>query len=350
MEELTRILPLEKDAGVAHMLEQPLVASRKAQAADTIRSCVGPEGLFASGGLSTYSFEYWTRDMCFSHEAAELLGFAEKVDKHIERIISLSREGHVPTLYFSRPRRFSSSAKFTDQIDNELMVLYLMKLKGRLEKQEEIWKHVQSRFGRDGFVYGRDWRDGMNIYKDKATFHNQVLLHRICPDSMREELQKRIDNVFWLPERGHYADFIDEDGRRSARFDALGHALAILNDVVPRTRLGSILKNFRGALSKHGYVNIVPPYPKSACGMWSLMPNNLYQNGGVWGLVQGHVILAHLSLGMIEEAAVQFWVMTKWEGFHEWYHPDTGRPKGSRNQLWTAALWLNCLDALQKIA
>jgi len=53
---------------------------------------------------------------------------------------------------------------------------------------------------------------------------------------------------------------------------------------------------------------------------------------------------------MTDMAVDQFWTMTKWNGFHEWYHPKTGQPKGSSNQLWTAALWLKCYAALKGVA
>lgn len=339
----------EEDTIVDHILEQTLVISKEHQAVDTVRSCLGPDGVFASGGLSTYSFEYWTRDMCFSHETIDSLGFADNVDRHIDKIISLSKDGQVPTLFFGRPRRLSSSAKFTDQIDNELLMLDLLRGRGRLDYREDLWKYVKSKIRRDGFVYGRDWRDGMNVYSNKATFHNQVLLYRICPVAKKEELNKRVNDVFWLPDRGYYADWVSRRWKKSAKLDVLGHALAILNDVIPRSRIESVIDNLERALTKYGYVNIVPRYPRSACGMWSLIPNNLYQNGGVWGLVQGHMILALLHLGMTDRAIDQFWAMTEWEGFHEWYHARTGQPKGSRNQLWTAALWLKCYAGLKRV-
>ena len=153
-----------------------------------------------------------------------------------------------------------------------------------------------------------------------------------------------------MPERGHYADWIGRRGKKSTKLDVLGHALAILNDVIPESKINSVTKNLEKASTKYGYVNVLPCYPKSACGMWSLIPNNLYQNGGIWGLVQGHMVLALQHLDMTERAADQFWTMTKWDGFREWYHPKTGQPKGSRNQLWTAALWLKCYTALKGVA
>ena len=297
-----------------------------------------------------YSFEYWTRDMCFSHEAIESLGFADKVERHVDRIVSLSRDGQVPTLFFGRPRRFSSSAKFTDQIDNELMILDLIRRREGLDHGGEIWKYVESKVRRDGFVYGRDWRDGMKVYSNKATFHNQVLLHRICPAAKKEEFKKRLNDVFWLPDRGYYADWVGRRGKKSMRLDVLVHALAILSGMIPESRIEYIINNLEKASTKYGYVNIMPRYPRSACGMWSLVPHNLYQNGGVWGLVQGQMILALLHLNMIDRAVDQFWTMTKWNGFNEWYHPETGRPKGSRSQLWTAASWFKCYAALKGVA
>ncbi len=334
------------DIPTTHVLEQALVTSRRQEAINTVKSCLGHDGVIASGGLSRYSHEYWTRDMCYSHEAVESLGFEKYIGQHINRLIEFSREGQIPTLFFGYPRRLSPSAKFTDEIDSELLTLDLMRQMKRLEGFDEVWKYVESRTDSAGFVYGRDWRDGMRIYKDKATFYNQVLLYKICPERTKRKIRDGINDVFWLPSRGYYADYLDKKGKKSRRLDVLGHALAILYNIIPESRIGLVNHSLKRALTKYGYVNVKPRYPRSSCGWWRLIPNNFYQNGGIWGLVQGHMILALLHLDSINEATDQFWKMTRWKGFNEWYDPVTGKPKGSRNQLWTAALWLRCYDAL----
>jgi len=336
------------DIGAAHILEEPLVKSKRRDAVETVRSCIGPEGVSASGGLSTYSYEYWTRDMCYSYEALASLGLEIYVKQHVNQVIALAREGQVPTLFYRYPKVLSPAARFTDQVDNELLILDLMKRIGMPNDYDGVWKYVESMIGRDGFVYGRDWRDGMKIYRNKATFHNQVLLYKVRPEEMREELKGRIDEVFWLPDEGHYADWVDRQGNRSSHLDVLGHALAILHNLIPKSRIELVKDNLEHAFTEYGYVNILPRYPRRECGWWRLIPNNLYQNGGVWGLVHGHMILALLHLNLLDEATDQFWTMTRWKGFNEWYDPQTGKPKGSRSQLWTAALWLKCNAAISE--
>ena len=338
---------LQVDIGAAHILEEPLVERRKHDAIDAIRSCLGPKGVYASGGLSVYSYEYWTRDMCLSYEALERLGFDGHVKQHVSGLISMSRDGQIPTLFFERPRRLSPSAKFTDQIDNELLLLDILKRIESSGNYDNIWRYVVSQIGVNGFVYGRDWRDGMRIYVNRATFHNQVLLCIVCPNEMNKKLKERVNSTFWMPDKGYYADCVNKEGEISEHLDVLGHALALLHDLVPESRIKSVINNLESALTDYGYVNILPRYPKSACGMWNLFPNNLYQNGGIWGLIQGHMILALLHLDLIDAAADQFWTMTRWKGFNEWYSPTDGKPKGSKNQLWSAALWLRCYDALK---
>jgi glycogen debranching enzyme len=334
------------DIGAAHILEQPLIECKKHEVIDTVRSCLGPKGIFASGGLSTYSFEYWTRDMCMSYEALKSLGFEHHVRKHVDTLISLNRDGQIPTLFFEYPRRFSSSAKFTDQIDNELLMLDIIKRMGKLDYYDDVWKYVESKIGGGGFIHGRDWRDGMRVYCHKATFYNQVLLSNVCPADMKEDLNDKIQEAFWLPDKGYYADWVDIEANKSGHLDILGHALAIVHDLIPESRIKPVMYALERARAKYGYQNISPPYPNYECGMWRLVPGNLYQNGGVWGLVQGHMILALLHLDSIDQAADRLWTMTAWKGLNEWYHPKTGKPKGSRNQLWTAAFWLRCYHAL----
>jgi hypothetical protein len=331
-----------EDDNISHILEEPHIKLKKSQAINTINMCLGPKGFSASGGLSHYNYQYWTRDMCYSFPALNMLGLTYNAKQQIDQIIRFIKNGQVPTLFFEFPRRFSSSPKFTDQLDNELLMINLLQHLKMDDFIQKIWKYVESQIGKDGFLYGRDWRDGMSIYKNKASLHNQVLLYHVYQKEKKEEFKKRVFEKFWLEDKNHYADWISKEGNRSSHLDVLGHAMALIHDFIPESRIKTIEKSIAGASTKYGYVNIYPRYPCYDCSWWGLIPKNLYQNGGIWGLVQGHMILALLHLNQIDKAVDQFWIMTKWRGFNEWYDPKTGKPKGSRNQLWTAALWLMC--------
>lgn len=326
-----------------------ILESKKREAVNIIRSCLGPEGVYASGASSSYNYEYWTRDLCYSCETLLNLNLEPYVKRHVEMVIRSRRRGQVPTLIIKYPRIFSSPVKYTDQVDNELLILDVLRKMGKMDLYREIWSYVESKVGGDGLIYGRDWRDGMRIYVGKATFNNQALMFRVCPDEFRERLRERVEEVFWLPERGYYADYVSREGFKSKHLDVLGHATAILCNLIPESKIDTVIKSLSKALTPHGYVNVYPRYPKGACGVWRLIPGNLYQNGGVWGLVQGHMILALLKLGLREEAEEQFRRMCMWRGFNEWYDPETGEPKGSRNQLWSAALWHRCYEALSDV-
>ncbi|MGQ9543230.1 MAG: MGH1-like glycoside hydrolase domain-containing protein [Candidatus Bathyarchaeia archaeon] len=332
-----------------NFLTSQLLEFKRREAVNTIRSCLGPEGVYASGTPSTYNYEYWTRDLCYSYEALINLGLEAYVKRHVEMVVGSRRGGQVPTLILKYSRIFSSPIKYTDQVDNELLILEVLRKMGRLDLYREIWSYIESKIGRGGFIYGRDWRDGMKIYIDKATFNNQVLMYRVCPDELKDKLRDQIEATFWLPERGHYADYVSREGLKSEHLDVLGHASAILCGLIPKVKVNLVMSNLNRALTSHGYTNIYPRYSRGACGLWNLIPGNLYQNGGVWVFVHGHMVLALLHLGLIDDAMEQFMRMCRWRGFNEWYDPQTGEPKGSRNQLWTAALWLRCYTAIKDI-
>ncbi|MBS7628685.1 hypothetical protein KEJ23_01725 [Candidatus Bathyarchaeota archaeon] len=323
-----------------------ILESKRREAINIIRSCLGPEGVYASGASSSYNYEYWTRDLCYSCDTLLSLNLESYGKRHVDMVVRSRRRGQIPTLILKYPRIFSSPVKYTDQVDNELLILDVLRKLEMTDLYREIWNYVESKIGDDGFIYGRDWRDGMKIYVGKATFNNQALLYKVCPDEFKQKLKERIEEVFWLPEMGHYADYVSREGLKSKHLDVLGHATAILCNLIPESKIGTVMKSVSNALTPHGYVNIYPRYPKGACGVWRLIPGNLYQNGGVWGLVQGHMVLTLLHIGLIDEAAEQFRRMCMWAGFNEWYDPETGEPKGSRNQLWSAALWHRCYEAL----
>jgi hypothetical protein len=62
-------------------------------------------------------------------------------------------------------------------------------------------------------------------------------------------------------------------------------------------------------------------------------------------MVQGHVVVALVKMGLKEEAEKEFMKMVSLPELNEWYTPE-GKPKGSPNQLWTAAMLVSAWHAI----
>jgi glycogen debranching enzyme len=69
-----------------------------------------------------------------------------------------------------------------------------------------------------------------------------------------------------------------------------------------------------------------------------------YHNGMVWPFVQGYWGWAAAARGNVSAFAAELANLAglagRAETYHEFYHPDTGRPGGSARQLWSAAGYL----------
>jgi GH15 family glucan-1,4-alpha-glucosidase len=152
-----------------------------------------------------------------------------------------------------------------------------------------------------------------------------------------ERLRRKIDSEFWSDALGYYVDY-----RGAETFDTLGNSLAIFFGLVSDSRIESILKGLNGTLCNYGYRNLWPPYTKSSCGRTP----GTYQNGGVWPFVQGYAVLALKKAHQLGPAHDEVRRMSKFAGFNEWYEPSSGLPRGSRSQLWSAAMFLEAVHGL----
>jgi len=127
-----------------------------------------------------------------------------------------------------------------------------------------------------GFIIGGDWRDSMHNYENVELLSNQVLLFTaqklLGEVEVANTLKDEINLVFWDNKLGYYQDYIG-----SETFDLLGHALALMTDIVHKENKDSILFALESASSEFGFRNISPPYSQNFCGR---KPDS-YQNGGV---------------------------------------------------------------------
>jgi len=71
-----------------------------------------------------------------------------------------------------------------------------------------------------------------------------------------------------------------------------------------------------------------------------------YQNSAIWPFVESRIVQAFSKLDLSDRAASTFETMATRTGCNEWYSPQTGKPKGSREQLLSAASLLDARNVL----
>ncbi len=156
-------------------------------------------------------------------------------------------------------------------------------------------------------------------------------------------LKKTINSHFWLPDKGYYGYFLDENGKLNPRMEGLGEAFAILTGVADAKRARQILRST----------------PTTAWGFPCLWPRfeewrdykrdfaHYYHNGMIWPFVEGYWAWAASALGDAQvfgrelDALVR--LSEKNDTFMELYRPEDGKPDGSPRQLWSASGFLSMI-------
>lgn len=165
-------------------------------------------------------------------------------------------------------------------------------------------------------------------------------------EEQAEALREAIDRHLWLPERGHYAYFLDRDGRADPSMEGLGHAHAILFGVASPERARSIFE--RQFVSPHGIPCVWPLFPRFS----REAPGR--HCGTVWPQIQGFWALAAAERGRVDVFGRELRALTRCalrsRDFREIYHPFTGEPYGGiqvgrlwrsePRQTWAATAYL----------
>jgi glycogen debranching enzyme len=285
------------------------------RAKQVIKYCNSKNGFYAS--FNTYFAQYWLRDLVYCIDPVLNLGYTEFVSKHLLLFIrNQKKDGNIPVRIFDIPKipflvgKLLSDPPIIDihtirkggyypTVDSPLLLASaLVNNRSIIEKQtnkivietalnriKQFLKETTNNEHR--FIKGSDWRDAMHNYENKYLFSNQILLYTarksLGENNIAQDLKKEINRVLWNEKLGYYQDHLQSDV-----FDSLGHALALLNGIVPKDKTDSIIHNFEKGSTKYGYRNLWPPYHPKICGR----KKDTYQNGGIWPFVDGHIILA----------------------------------------------------------
>ncbi len=157
------------------------------------------------------------------------------------------------------------------------------------------------------------------------------------------KLKQAINARLWLPDKGYYAYFLDEEGNTNPRMEGLGEALAILTGVADAKRARQILRST--PTTAWGFPCLWPQFEE-----WRDYKRDFahyYHNGMIWPFVQGYWALAASrardvqTFGRELDALIK--LSEKNDTFMELYRPEDGAPDGSPRQLWSASGFLSMI-------
>jgi len=172
----------------------------------------------------------------------------------------------------------------------------------------------------------------------------QILGEDVRP--LREKaakLKAAINARFWLPEKGYYAYFLDENSAINPRMEGLGEAFAILTGVADKKRAEQILHST--PTTPWGFPCLWPQFDE-----WRNYKRDFahyYHNGMIWPFVEGYWAWAAARMqdapifGRELDALVK--LSEKNDTFQELYRPEDGKPDGSPRQLWSASGFLSMI-------
>lgn len=341
----------------------------------TILKCRSTYGFYASA--DRYKYEYWSRDLYHSLEALCGLGLLADVKKHLSNTWNKQYlNGELPRvildnrakwlfrklggklrhhkILFTFEARHGMETRFRRwTVDSTPLTIISTYMYSQAAKEKQFlevlkpkitiaMKHVESNM-KDYLIKGGDWRDSIPELRDKFLLSNNVImykLYKLLGHSEKAKIIKdRINGEFWNGE--YYVDFLG-----SQNFDSLGASLAVLEDIPPSSRYKKLSNKILSTSSKYGIKNVNEVQPLISKN--AISSESCNQSYAIWPFVAGYAVMALDKMGRKKEAKAEFRKLDGLSGFYEWYDPDNGKPKGSRDQLWSAAMYYSAAKKLIK--
>jgi GH15 family glucan-1,4-alpha-glucosidase len=350
------------------------------RAVAVVEKCRCKHGFWASA--SYYSGQLWLRDLYYSLPGLKILGYLEEVKNQILLTLKKVRKNGVPDYVIPFMQRWAALVRprawvglFIDSpyrpwaADTPLLLLILVRqmglevpnqLAGRLALVEERIEAMRD--PETGLIKGCDYRDSLLFHLPLLS--NQVDLYVALKLRGKlgeaEEVREKIEKFYFNRKLGYYTDV--PGGRR---FDVMAHIKLIQSGILSGRDAERVAKHVLEASTSYGLRNFYPPYsPAELRESWETCLREFkvswrlrvvfkggvernargeYQNSTVWPFVHNLAVETLAELGLEREAKK---LLMKVPGLHECYDPQTGRPLGSPNQLWSAATWISAYQKL----
>jgi GH15 family glucan-1,4-alpha-glucosidase len=350
------------------------------QAVAVVEKCKCKQGFWASA--SYYGGQLWLRDLYYSLPGLKILGYLKEAKNQLLLTLKKVRKNGVPDYVVPFTQRWAALFRprawvglFLDSpyrpwvADTPLLLLILVRQVG-LEIPNQlshklVWVEQRIRALRDpktGLIEGCDYRDSLLFHLPLLT--NQVDLYVVLrlmgKTGEAEEVREAIEKFYFSKKLGYYTDI--PNGRR---FDVVGHVKLIQSGLLEGKSAERMIKHLLAASAPYGLRNFYPPYtPVELRESWAKCLEKFkvswrlrvvfkggvernargeYQNSTVWPFVHNLAVETLAELGFEKEAKKLF---MRVPGFHECYDPQTGRPLGSPDQLWSAATWISAYQKL----
>ena len=384
-----------------------MINTKTEQAISIISSCIGEKGVWASS--NRYANQCWTRDFCiatchlFLHN--HLLENLTIVELHLTNLMLKQRSnGSIPILFLDNEKEFlrdkiSKSIKtgsisfmldryLNDRLEDltphtrdsevlfvitvcEYLLCYIQINDTTTIKNDtyhicqlynaacKAINYIESNITISRLIHGADWRDVREDLNDKTVLTNACLLFQayklLSVVQMKFEngimwtltkekasyISEYISNNFW---NGTY--FIDYPG--TDNFDLLGNSLAIRFFLTNDEQKESIF-NYAMTLSGPNGIKTTEIFlPALNQKEKEIMERD---SAVIWPFTNGFMLEAMLCSGMSNWVDIAKKEFIKWEnldGFYEWYDIVDGNGYGSKDQVWSAALYLRVKDAIDK--
>jgi Amylo-alpha-1,6-glucosidase len=159
-----------------------------------------------------------------------------------------------------------------------------------------------------------------------------------------EALKQAINTHFWQEDKGYYGYFVDENQHLVPQMEGLGEALSILYGITDTSKASRVLQSV--PTTPYGFPCLWPQFPEYA-SYQGHDEFSYYHDGMIWPFVQAYWGLAaakcHDASTFGHELEKLLKLSQANDTFMEYYHPQDGKPDGSRNQLWSASGYLGMI-------
>lgn len=357
-----------------------LLSDRINEAKSIIKNCIGLKGVWAS--TDRYRNQCWTRDFCLATCPIFLYNLELKdlqlVQTHLFTITKKQRpDGKIPILYLDDKYTFlqdkiqksinSGSISFmlqrylNKEVENltphtrDSEVLFIITVAEFLklhptspinniliDSSHLALQYIQTQL-KDDLIAGGDWRDTRLDLNDKTVLTNACLLYKAYITLNEIDKATHVKNIihekFW---NGNYF----KDYPESNTFDIMGNSLAILYDLADSNQRELIFTHIMELETPFGFKMTETFLPALSTTEKELMNKH---HAVIWPFTNGFILNAMILKGRqkwYDIAKIQF---NKWihlSGFYEWYDIENGNGFGSKDQVWSAALFLQVVQNL----